>query len=365
MWTDPQHLLRSVRVKNFLLTLDDRDRDRERFLKNLTDLQDDIRFLNGLLRGYEANVHRISAEGKLDLFRIRIDLLTHLEKLFTVFDAISGYDAKLRAQDAERPSGRTNIRVGDLAWLMQGETAPILKLRMNNTLFSRALKEDGCTDFGLVIGEFTALNPKSDARFPEVIVRMTQNESARYRPAILSVAWAVQPPVNGISIYPYFVAYPHPLKVKMERANVDAALAYVFNYKKEEHAKMLSQTNIEQETSSQKGTSGSSRIHLPPMRRTVSSVSTTSTRRLRDVDGEQKSYDALPSVDAAMMRARSEMNKTFEYVLIGGTSAKISHLVSDSLTVLTIRNLATKRKVCGSRTATTWASKRETSNTIT
>ena len=172
MYQDPAHRHRADRVDSFVLVFDRKDRDPNRLLTDLFNLQQSIRSLRTLHRGYEANVDLLTEEGKGELFKIRTDLLDATEQLFTVFEAISVSQSRDDARAALKSAARMDVRIGGIAWhMLKDDLKPLVKLDIEGTLYSHLSNKDGSTDSALAIGDLSALNSDADAIFPEIMVR--------------------------------------------------------------------------------------------------------------------------------------------------------------------------------------------------
>ena len=180
MYQDPEHRHRSDRVDSFVFALDREDRDPQRLIMDLFSLQQSIRSLEGLQRGYEANVDLLTEEGKGELFKIRTDLLEAIEQLFTVFSAISVHHAREDARAALKSAARMDVRLGGVAWhMLRDDLKPLVKLDIEGTLYSYLRNKDGSTDIALAIGDLSALNSNPEALYPEVMVRYEASSAAR------------------------------------------------------------------------------------------------------------------------------------------------------------------------------------------
>lgn len=180
MYQDPDHRHRADRVDGFLFALDRKDRDQQQLIMDLFSLQQSIRSLSALQRGYESNVDLLTEEGKGELFMIRTDLLDATEQLFTVFEAISVSGAREDARAALKSASRMNVRIGGIAWhMLQDDLKPLVKLDIEGTLYSHLSNKDGSTDSALAIGDLSALNSDADAIYPEVMVRYESSAASR------------------------------------------------------------------------------------------------------------------------------------------------------------------------------------------
>jgi hypothetical protein len=172
LYKDPEHRQRSERIDSFTYAFDRKDRDPQRLFIDLFNLQQTIRSLQHLQTGYEANVDRLTEEGRGELFKIRTDLLEATEQLFTVFEAVAVNQARDDARAALKSAVRMDIRIGGIAWhMLKDDMTPLLKLDIDSLLGSLLSNKDGSLDLALAAGDLSGLNSSVDAVFHEVIVR--------------------------------------------------------------------------------------------------------------------------------------------------------------------------------------------------
>lgn len=182
MYQDPDHRHRADRIESFIFAFDRKDRDPQRLIMDLFSLQQSIRSLAALQRGYEANVELLTEEGKGELFKIRTDSLEATEQLFTVFEAIAVDQTRDDARAALKSSTRLDVRLGGIAWhMLQDDMKPLVKLDIEGTLYSHLSNKDGSTDSALAIRDLSALNSNADALYPEVMVRYESSASTKRR----------------------------------------------------------------------------------------------------------------------------------------------------------------------------------------
>ena len=180
IYTDPEHRQRSERIDAFIYAFDRKDRDPQRLILELFGLQQEIRQLTVLEKGYAANLDLLDETGKAELFKIRTDHLEGMEQLFTVFEAIAVNQARDDAKAALKTASRMDVRVGGLAWhMLRDDLTPLVKLDMEGTLYSMVSNKDGSTDNAAVFGEISMLNSDQDAMYPEVLARYEPSATRR------------------------------------------------------------------------------------------------------------------------------------------------------------------------------------------
>lgn len=171
-YRDPEIDKRNEKITNFMYKFDQRDRDPQQLLSTLFVMQQHIRGMTELQRGYELNVDRLTDEGKRELFRIRTDLLHESDALFTVFEVINLNRAIDDARNNARTLSRIDIRMGNLAWhMLRDNGEPLLKFNIKQVLSAIENNQDGSTDSAIVFGDLQALNSNATAVFPEVLSR--------------------------------------------------------------------------------------------------------------------------------------------------------------------------------------------------
>ncbi|KAK4684426.1 hypothetical protein P7C73_g5753, partial [Tremellales sp. Uapishka_1] len=359
LYQDPEHQHRNERVEAFTFAFDRKDRDPQRLLLELSSLQQSIRSLSALQRGYEQNVDLLTDDGKGELFKIRTDLLEATEQLFTVFEAIAANQSRDDARAAKKTAARLEVRAGGIAWHMLADNfSPLVKLDISNTVYSWVSNKDGSTDSAVVIRDLCALNSNADALFPEVVIRHESSSSAKkkVKESFASACWSIHAPVGGITIIFHFAFYLHPIKFKLEEKVGHQMVRYIFN-DNTKRAKAESNGNGHGHSNGHGNGNGNghghgqghghgndSELSLPPLHRTKSSLSIMSDKsrngssKLLPLVGEDshvhaKKLDAkftmVPSQDAAEMRRRASTNKTFVTIIFGATSFVFSYKSDD------------------------------------
>lgn len=180
IYTLPEKRQRKQKVDGFLLKFDRRDRDPQQLLWSLFIIQQHMRNLAELQRGYQSNLQRLTPEGKRELFNIRADLLHEYEALNTVFDVINLNRSYEEARDALQTKSRIDVRAGNIAWhmLREGDN-PLLKLNIKRTLFAMDHNQDGSKDLAVAISDLQALNSNAEAVFTEVLTKSAKEVSRK------------------------------------------------------------------------------------------------------------------------------------------------------------------------------------------
>ena len=361
MYQDPGHRRRSQRVDEFLLQFDRRDRDPNKLLVDLFNLQREIRELEEKHRGYEQNVDRLDEQGRQNLVHIRADHLEYMDHLFTVFDAISVNFAKDDARAMLKAASRLEVRAGGIAWHMLQDTfKPLIKLDIERTLVSYLSNKDGSTDMAIAVGDLAALNSNADVLYPEVLARWNENIKVRkgeQPPPLMgrdapftSVYLSTMAPVGGIPIVRDVVMKLHPVRFKLEEQYGHQFVDYIFRRKRDANEKPENGKKKEKEKDKDKKRAKSpdkrsvlmtplngnnpstTSLPLAPLSRTQSEVSLSSLRSGRsasaattlDSGGSEDDKPSFPLTsnlrDAQEMRRRASSNKTFERIVFGNTA---------------------------------------------
>lgn len=348
MYKDPQTAALSEKINNFMYRFDQRDRDPQQLLLTLFIMQQHIRNLTELQRGYEANLYRLTDQGKAELFKIRTDLLHESESLFTVFEVINANRARDDAQANARTLSRVDVRAGNIAWHMLRENGdPLVKLNIKHTIGLMEHNQDGSSDNALVMGDLQALNSNADAVFPEVISRYDKDwpkSSKRYKSnSYISTILCLFPQVGGIGIIRQFAFYVHPTRFRLEQEVGSSLVDYVFNDKTGRRPKL----NKKDTKAAHKEDKDKDKDLLAPAGDDASALSRTVSPNTLAVaapaNGRNRSatvvsaatndsarstpLDNVPDMDAAEMRRRANMNRTFISVLVGSTILVLDYKV--------------------------------------
>lgn len=172
MYQDPEHRHRSEQINDFIFAFDRKDRDPDRLLADIHALQSNIRYTRDVVRGYEQNMDQLNEEGKFELFRIRNDLLSATEQLFTVFEVITVNFNRDDAMAALKTASKLDVRAGGIAWhLLHDDFKPLVKIDIDGTMMSMLHNKDGSVDVASVVNDLCALNSNAECAYPEIVVR--------------------------------------------------------------------------------------------------------------------------------------------------------------------------------------------------
>ncbi|BEI90738.1 uncharacterized protein CcaverHIS019_0308080 [Cutaneotrichosporon cavernicola] len=358
MYTLPEERLRKQKVDGFLLKFDRRDRDPQQLMWNLFVIQQHMRGLAELQRGYQANLQRLTVEGKRELFNIRADFLQEYETLNTVFDVINLNRSYEEAREALQTQSQINVGVGNIAWhMLKDDVKPLLKLNMKHALFAMDHNQDGSTDWAIAVADLEALNSNADALFTEVLTKSSKELSKMkmHSNCFMSASFSTLPQVGGISIIKELQAFLHPVRFRLEQKVGAAVIDYIFNDKTKSHMGSSGGTadkdkQPEKTKQSDKGKHADKGKHdkgkhsdkakqLGPSCSSANNVaavpnSTDSLTLPRNQSqmtvgsghsvastcppqGDQDRHDMDGDVDAEEMRRRASQNRTFMNVVIG------------------------------------------------
>jgi len=314
-YRDPQAEKRNDRINNFMYKFDQRDRDPQQLLATLFYMQQHIRNLSELQRGYEANVDLLTNEGKRELFRIRADLLHECDALFTVFEVINLNRAKDDARANARTLSRLDFRAGNIAWHMLQENGdPMVKFNIKHTLASLENNQDGSTDSAMLIGDLQALNSNADAIFPEVLSRWDKDKSKKKKATpFVSGMLCLSEQVAGIGIIRAFCIYLHPVRIRLEQEVGSSIVDYIFTDRTKRRREESTSTPDHPLSRTQSST-------------TISTLATTNGRPRLTTENSHLS-ETVPDDDAQEMRQRAKANRTFVSIVVGSTAFVLDYKV--------------------------------------
>lgn len=244
LYQDPEQRQRSQQLDTFLYSFD--AEDRLRYSTEVKYLQNRIRDQESTYRIYEEHYDRLSAEGKLEIGRVRSDLLEDVQKLSLIYDAIAILQLHSKAAAELRSSLRLEAHSQELAWFMLDGDKLLAKLAIKDIHYTWVRKKDSSTENALVVRDLQALNTSPDAYYVEIIsryekvgardeVRLLWNRAKlAYQHEVQQVpmvqaSWSALAPVGGISILESFKLQLHPLRVQLERAIGRSLNDYVFS----------------------------------------------------------------------------------------------------------------------------------------
>ncbi|KAM0789695.1 hypothetical protein ACM66B_006555 [Microbotryomycetes sp. NB124-2] len=360
LYSDPAQKSRNSKVEAMVFTHD--FSNLRGTIDLIRDLQFRIRAQVDLQTQYQAHMDELDDDGWVELFVSRCELARLSQELSLVVEAIT------RAQDmngASKMSGTTagmhfEARASELVWHMldQADT-PFAKFSVNGVDFSWVSKQDSSVSNRLVIKDLRALNSSPDHVFAEIIAKSDADKTHDLAKVDLfaAVLWNSLPPVGGITMVDLLEIHLHPLKLQLEHRVGRQILDYLFSQRR---AKTQA---IERKKSSNQlkvpGTSGSgpaSQASSRPPSIVVNSHQNVSTDSLvessslidRGINRSTPNLHASAShsslntsehrlrkavsadvlavatgqeegLDAAEMRARAQLNRTFILVEITST----------------------------------------------
>ena len=169
LYQDPEQRQRSQKMDTFVYSFD--RRDAYRYVTEVTQLQQRIRESESLIKAYEEHYTHLAPEGKLGLIDIRADLLSSVENLNMIYDAVSLHRNYTERAAALKGSIRLKAYAGEVAWYMFGVDTLLAKVTMTGTDFDWIRKKDSSTDSTLIVADMQALNSSPDAVFPEMLAK--------------------------------------------------------------------------------------------------------------------------------------------------------------------------------------------------
>ncbi|CAK9780721.1 unnamed protein product [Cutaneotrichosporon oleaginosum] len=350
MYNLPEKRSRKQKVDGFLLKFDRRDRDPQQLLWNLFVVQQHMRGLAELQRGYQANLQRLTPEGKRELFNIRADLLQEYETLNTVFDVINLNRSYEEARDALQTKSRIDVRLGNIAWhMIKDDGNPLVKLNMKHAVFAMDHNQDGSMDMATAVADLEALNSNTDALFHEVLTKSSKELGRKkmHSSCFVSASFSTLPEVGGISIIKEMAAYLHPVRFRLEQKVGVAVMDYIFNDKtkprkggsgthhdKVKPEKTKSSEKAKQSEKPKKSEKGKHPAPVATARRSTDSLPLPRNQSQMTVASAHSAASIVPQaditksdmdMDAEEMRRRASQNHTFMSIMIGSTSLVLDY----------------------------------------
>lgn len=169
LYQDPEQRQRSQQLDTFVYSFD--AEDSHRYSTEVQYLQNRIREQETTYQIYEEHYDKLSAEGKLEIGRVRSELLEDIQKLALIFDAVAILQSHSKAAADLRSSLRLEAHAQELAWFMLDEDKLIAKLAIKDIHYTWVRKKDSSTENALVVRELQALNTSPDAYYVEIISR--------------------------------------------------------------------------------------------------------------------------------------------------------------------------------------------------
>ncbi|KAL1408382.1 Protein SABRE [Vanrija albida] len=331
MYRDPQAVVRTEKIQNFLYKFDRRDRNLPQVLADLDLTQRHIKALGELQRDYEANVDRLSDEGKRLLFEIRTDVLNETESLFTAIEVINISRDREEAKEALKIDSRIELRAGNIAWHMLRDSGhPLLKLNIKHTMGVIKNNKDASSDNALVIGELQALNSNADSVYQEVIIPYDRQQLVVKKSDVksncsVSCSLAFVPSVGGIGIIKEFAFYLYPFRFKLEERVGSLTMDYLFNDRTKKHDD--DKDHHKDAHPKKKGELAHDKKQSPNALVTANGRGRSSTIL---ENAPPPGFSTVPDDDAAEMQRRASRNWTFGSIVVGKTFFVLDYKRDDS-----------------------------------
>ncbi|WWD04669.1 hypothetical protein V865_002740 [Kwoniella europaea PYCC6329] len=249
IYSDPDHQHRNQAVKDFSRQFDAADRDTNRLLVDIHTLQQTMRHLMELQRGYETNLEKLEEAGKDELFKIRADLAEGYESLYTINAMIANTLAKDDARAFLKNALRLDIRLREVSWRMLKEDciSSLAQVTMGSALCSYSNNKNGSTDCALVLGTVLVSSLAPDAKFDGMIVSQdTSTWKKKGRPPFAKVYWSSYPPIGGIPVFPVVDVELASVRFGIEEKMGHQVVDYIFSdriRRRRERAKLQQSMN--------------------------------------------------------------------------------------------------------------------------
>ncbi|WVQ80568.1 hypothetical protein IAT38_002673 [Cryptococcus sp. DSM 104549] len=227
-YQDPEHKRRSEAVDDFTRQFDAADRDVGRLIADVNGLQSQMRNLLELQHGYETNFDRLDNAGKEELFKIRSELQTGYENMYTVNALIRSTLAKDDARTAMKTATRMDVKIGGVAWHMLRESRMemMAKVHVTGVLLSLMTNKNGSVDSAMVMGDLLALNGSPDPLYLEIIMR--DDVKKRSIKPFAAIFWSTVPAIGGIPIFPIVNIEFVNIKFRLEERVGLEVMDYIF-----------------------------------------------------------------------------------------------------------------------------------------
>ncbi|WVW84477.1 hypothetical protein I302_106511 [Kwoniella bestiolae CBS 10118] len=360
IYSDPDHQHRNQAVKDFSRQFDSSDRDTNRLLVDIHTLQQTMRHLMELQRGYETNLEKLEEAGKDELFKIRADLAEGYESLYTINAMIANTLAKDDARAFLKNALRLDIRLREVSWRMLKEDciSSLAQVTMSSALCSYSNNKNGSTDCALVLGSVQVNNLAPDAKFEGMIVSQDNSSWKKKAKSVFAkVYWSSYPPIGGIPVFPEVDVELASVRFGIEEKMGHQVVDYIFSdriRRRRDKAKLaqqqLSHTNgsstpnanasplngkADTRSISSRATlstddlsvASSTRNELYPLSRSRSQVSINSHNDVETIStyGNSRSND-----DAKEMRERASTNRYFGKISFHRMNLTLSYTRDDT-----------------------------------
>lgn len=221
----------------------------------VSDLQLRIRRGLALDAEYQFHFDQLNEQGRLDLFHLKAELASMVERLLLVAEAITASEDAKSDEDKDKKSAlRLEAHAQDLSWNMMGETEGELlaKLSIKGPSFTWLNKADNSAANSLSIVDLSAVDVRPDAHFAEIVTKWNKapDHPVAKQGRFVNAVWSERAPVGGISIVDQFELEAHPLKVQLELKTGKLIMDYVFgSQRRRQREEEKRQKQMEEESS--------------------------------------------------------------------------------------------------------------------
>nr|XP_018262577.1 uncharacterized protein I303_05594 [Kwoniella dejecticola CBS 10117]OBR84735.1 hypothetical protein I303_05594 [Kwoniella dejecticola CBS 10117] len=352
IYSDPDHQHRAQAVKDFSRQFDSADRDANRLLIDIHTLQQTMRHLMELQRGYETNLERLEEAGKDELFKIRADLAEGYESLYTINALIANTLAKDDARAFLKNALRLDVRLREVSWKMLKDDciSSLAQVSIGNALCSYSNNKNGSTDCALVLGNVLVNSLAPDAKYDGMIVSQDDSSSKKKaKPPFAKVYWSSYPPIGGIPVFPEVDVELASVRFGIEERVGHQFVDYIFSDRirrrpngtssknaKADNAETMSIRSTSTRGLPQNGSTSTDDLAVPtsnpgarnelyPLSRSRSQVSINSHTNDMDKLSSFNNND-----DAKLMRERASVNRYFGKISFHRMNLTLSYTSDDS-----------------------------------
>lgn len=377
LYSDPLQKSRNKKLEELVFT---HDFSNLRGVANtVSSLQHRIRSLVDLSQQFQVHLDELDDDGRLELFATRAEFVKLSNELNLVVQSIAraqNFNGGATAAGSKTAGVQFEARAAELVWHMHDkDDQPFAKFSVRGVEFSWISKQDSSVSNRLVIKDLRALNSSPEQVFAEIIAKH-EHDSGDHELAKIDVfaaiLWNSLAPVGGISIVEQFELHLHPVRLQLEHRVGKKILDYLFSQRRKSVEEESSNTSPKKPTRGTAPYSGNGRNKsveslvpsimngnghpvsfddhsslFPPSGRSSASllapsstsVNGDSMRLRRSPSTEVLVAGQMEGLDAAEMRSRAAINRTF--VLVDFTSTVLCltyrvcllpHLLVDSIT---------------------------------
>ncbi|KAF9268076.1 hypothetical protein L218DRAFT_994841 [Marasmius fiardii PR-910] len=189
-------------------------------------------------------------EVTLELMKLRAHLVSLVEELNLIFDAIKYAQDRSDDQTDRKSALLLNATSSEISWRMLDDQRDLLaKLVVQNIDYRWLSRQDSSTVNNLLVGNLQAFDGSRDALWAEIVAKHDEphNHPLLKRGLFLTASWIVLPPVGGITIYETFEFNFHPLRLQVDARVGSRIMEYLWPARKDRHKAIEKEDESSQE----------------------------------------------------------------------------------------------------------------------